>query len=50
MAYTYINSEDRLVQQTFADHLRDSLGWEGIYAYKTETFSATGTLYLIMGR
>ena len=25
---TDINSEDRLVQQTFAEHLRDRLGWE----------------------
>ena len=41
---TYINSEDRLVQQTFADHLRDALGWESVYAYNTETFGPTGTL------
>jgi len=26
MALTDINSEDRLVQQTFADHLRDAIG------------------------
>ncbi len=32
MAYTDINSEDRLVQKTFADHLRDVLGWESIVA------------------
>ena len=25
---TDINSEDRLVQATFADYLRDSLGWD----------------------
>jgi type I restriction enzyme R subunit len=30
---TDINSEDRLVQQTFADHLRDALGWESAYAW-----------------
>jgi type I restriction enzyme R subunit len=41
---TNINSEDRLVQQTFADHLRDVLGWESVYAYKTETFGPTSTL------
>ena len=35
---TDINSEDRLVQQTFADHLRDRLGWESVYAYNAETF------------
>ena len=27
---TDINSEDRLLQQTFADHLRDRLGWESV--------------------
>lgn len=38
MAVTGINSEDRLVQATFADHLRDNLGWESVYAYNNETF------------
>ena len=38
MAFTDINGEDRLVQQTFADHLRDSLGWESVYAYTIEDF------------
>jgi type I restriction enzyme R subunit len=41
---TDINSEDRLVQQTFANHLRDRLGWESVYAYNTETFGPLGTL------
>ena len=41
---TDINSEDRLVQQTFADHLRDRLGWESVYAYHAETFGPQGTL------
>jgi len=41
---TGINSEDRLVQKTFADYLRDSLGWDSIYAYKDETFGPNGTL------
>ena len=41
---TDINSEDRLVQQTFADHLRDRLGWESVYAYNAETFGPHGTL------
>ncbi len=44
MALTDINSEDRLVQQTFADHLRDRLGWESVYAYNVETFGPQGTL------
>lgn len=44
MALTDINSEDRLVQQTFADHLRDRLGWESVYAYNAETFGVGGTL------
>ena len=41
---TDINSEDRLVQQTFADHLRDRLGWESVHAYNAETFGPQGTL------
>jgi len=41
---TGINSEDRLVQRTFADHLERQLGWESIYAYTTETFGPGGTL------
>ena len=41
---TDINSEDRLVQQTFAEHLRDRLGWESVYAYNAETFGPHGTL------
>src|SRR5438034_8967847 len=44
MAFTDINSEDRLVQKTFADHLRDELGWETVYAWNEETFGPTGTL------
>ena len=41
---TDINSEDRLVQQTFSDHLRDNLGWESLYAYNAEIFGPQGTL------
>ncbi len=41
---TDINSEDRLVQKTFADHLEQALGWESVYAYNTETFGPAGTL------
>ena len=33
MAITDINSEDRLVQRTFAEHLEKVLGWENVYAY-----------------
>lgn len=44
MALTGINSEDRLVQQTFADHLREAHGWESVYAHNAETFGAHGTL------
>lgn len=44
MAYTDINSEDRLVQATFADHLRDTLKWESVYAWNEETFGPDGTL------
>ena len=39
MAYTDINSEDRLVQQTFADHLEHILGWDSIYAWNQETLA-----------
>lgn len=41
---TGINSENRLVQKTFADHLRDCLAWDSIYAYNDETFGPNGTL------
>jgi type I restriction enzyme, R subunit len=41
---TPINNEDRLVQQTVADHLRDELGWESIYAYNRETFGPDSLL------
>src|SRR5579885_2862550 len=44
MAYTNINSEDRLVQKTFADHLEKVLGWESVYAWNDETFGPDGTL------
>src|ERR1051326_8824549 len=41
---TAINSEDRLVQKTFADHLHDVLGWESLYGHNEETFGLGGTL------
>ena len=44
MAYTNINSEDRLVQATFADHMEHQLGWENVYAWNNETFGPDGTL------
>jgi type I restriction enzyme R subunit len=44
LALTDINSEDRLVQKTFADYLRDVLGWDTVYAYNSETFGPSGTL------
>ncbi|TQE99578.1 MAG: type I restriction endonuclease subunit R [Spiribacter salinus] len=44
MAVTGINSEDRLVQQTFAEHLEQKLDWDSIYAWNTETFGPDGTL------
>ena len=37
MAYTDINSEDRLVQATFAEHLESVLGWDSLYAWNHET-------------
>ena len=44
MAITDINSEVRLAQQTFAEHVEEMLGWESVYAYNAETFGPTGTL------
>src|SRR6476661_4738804 len=44
MAVTGINSEDRLVQATFAAHLKDKLGWESVYAFNDETFGPGSTL------
>ena len=44
MAFTDINSEDRLVQKTFADHLHDVLGWDSVYAWNEESFGPNGTL------
>jgi type I restriction enzyme R subunit len=41
---TDIKSEDRLVQQTFAEHLHDKLGWDSVYAWNEETFGPHGTL------
>ena len=44
MAVTSINSEDWLVQATFAEHLEQVLGWDSIYAWNEETFGPDGTL------
>lgn len=41
---TDINNEDRLVQATFADHLRDVLHWDSEFAHNDETFGPAGTL------
>ncbi len=41
---TNINSEDRLVQKTFADYLHDKLNWDCVYAWNDETFGPAGTL------
>ena len=35
---TDINSEDLLVQTTFAEHLEKELGWENVYAWNREDF------------
>ena len=44
MAVTPVNSEDRLVQATFAQHLERVLGWDSIYVWNEETFGRDGTL------
>ncbi len=37
-------SEDKLVQETYADYFEQSLGWQSIFAYNDETLGPTGTL------
>ncbi|MYB76107.1 MAG: type I restriction endonuclease subunit R [Chloroflexi bacterium] len=44
MAVTPVNSEDQLVQATFAEHLEQVLGWESVYAWNQEVFGPDGTL------
>ena len=44
MVVTPVNSEDRLVQATFAQHLEQVLGWDSVYAWNEETFGLDGTL------
>ncbi|PTY01850.1 type I restriction endonuclease subunit R [Opitutaceae bacterium EW11] len=44
MAFTDLNSEDRLIQRTFAEHLETKLGWESVFAWNDETFGPGGTL------
>ena len=44
MAVTPVNSEDRLVQATFAAHLEQALGWDSVYAWNQETIRPDGTL------
>ncbi len=41
---TDINSEDRLVQKTVAEHLEQKLGWDSVYAWNDETFGPNGLL------
>ncbi len=41
---TGINSEDRLVQATFAEHLEEKLAWDSIFAWNQETFGLGGSL------
>ena len=44
MSVTPVNSEDRLVQATFAEHLEQVLGWDSIHAWNQEAFGPDGTL------
>lgn len=41
---TDINTEDRLVQQTLAEHLEKVLDWDSVYAFNSERFGPHGTL------
>ena len=42
MALTDSNSEDRLVQRTFAEHLEKVLGWESVYAQCYPSHAVSG--------
>ena len=44
MAHNNVNSEDRLGQAAFADHLEQQLQRESVYAWNRETFGPDGTL------
>ena len=44
MAVTDLNNEDRLVQATFSNFLRDELGWDTEYAWNQEKLGPDGTL------
>jgi len=44
LALTNVNSEDRLVQATFARHLEKVLGWDNVYAWNEEALGPDGTL------
>jgi len=35
--FTNINSDDQLVQETFAEYLEKVLAWNDVYAYNAET-------------
>ena len=41
---TDINSEDRAVQQTFAEYLHQKLGWDSLYAWNQESFGPDSLL------
>ena len=41
---TFDYTEDNLVQKTTAEYLEQSLGWDSIYGYNTETFGPNGSL------
>ena len=36
-------TEDKLVQETVANYFKESLGWNSVYAYNTETYGPQGT-------
>ena len=40
----YPYTEDTLVQQTTADYLQQQLGWESVYAYKSDDFGPDSLL------
>ena len=38
-----MNSEDRLMQATFAEHLEQAFGWDSVHAWNQEAFGPAGT-------
>jgi hypothetical protein len=49
VSFADINTEDRLAQKTFADHLEQQLGRENVYAWNMEGFGTPPTDQAALG-